>query len=151
MPDWPSHVSWRQRCRCYLVEQWLEAMIVLAIDHDDIDGCSSQCLGGVQATEACTDDHHLWSLLRHCIFPSVCSRSWGWNIKQAKRRDRRVGHTKCQQTNCGQQGIFLGKLCCRIEKVKSRKISAFDAALSFDAVKHVKVYRTSVVAHWPQW
>src|SRR6516162_8204279 len=81
-------------------------MIVLAIDHDDIDGCSSQCLGGVQATEACTDDHHLWSLLRHCIFPGVCSRSWGWNIKQAKRRDRRVGHTKCQQTNCGQQGIF---------------------------------------------
>ena len=67
VPNWPGHIGRRQRRGRHLIEQRLEAMMVLAIDHDDIGGRASQRLGGFQAAEAGTDDHHFRSVSRHRV------------------------------------------------------------------------------------
>ena len=70
VPNWPGHIGRRQRRGRNLIEQRLEAMIVLAIDRDDIGGCASQRLSGVQAAEPGADDPPLsvsvpaWCFLR---------------------------------------------------------------------------------------
>jgi hypothetical protein len=75
-----------------LVEQRLEAMIVLAIYHDDIYGRPSQCLGGVQATEAGADDHNFWSLSRQGISLDRCLKV---QLTYLRKRSPRIVLTAC--------------------------------------------------------
>ena len=48
-----------QDARCYLVEQWLEQVVVSAVDESDVDLGALQLLRREQATETRTDDDHV--------------------------------------------------------------------------------------------
>jgi len=55
----------RQHGRRHLVEQRLKQMVVVTIDQERADWCSSESLGGRQAPEATANDHHARHVLGH--------------------------------------------------------------------------------------
>ena len=75
----------------HLVEQRLEGVVVLAIDDGDVDGEVAQRLGGVKASESCTDDDHAWTL-RSVRRPQVASsvRSFDLALKCMDARESGV-------------------------------------------------------------
>ena len=70
MPDRPGHVGGRKRRRRHLVEQRLEAVMVLAVDQDDVGGRTPQRLGRLQPAKAGAYDHHPGNAFRHSC-PSI--------------------------------------------------------------------------------
>src|SRR5262249_53014621 len=65
VPDRPGDLGRRQRGGRNLVQQWLKAMMVLAIDHDHVDGNAAERLRRFEAAEACADDDDLWTRSHH--------------------------------------------------------------------------------------
>ena len=58
MPDRPGHVRRRQRRGRHLIEQRLEAMMVLPVDDGDVGRRAAQRLGSFQPAEAGADDDY---------------------------------------------------------------------------------------------
>jgi hypothetical protein len=63
VPDRPSDLGRRQRGGRDLVEQRLEAMMVLTIDYGHVDGHAIERLRCFEPAEACADDDDLWTPL----------------------------------------------------------------------------------------
>ena len=59
IPDGRSDLPLRKDARGHLIEQWLEEVVVGAIDQGDAHRCPAQRLGRKQAPEATPDDHHM--------------------------------------------------------------------------------------------
>ncbi len=54
--DRPGDIGGRQRGRRHLIEQRLEAMVVLPVDHDDLGIGAAERLRRLEPAEATTDD-----------------------------------------------------------------------------------------------
>jgi len=57
MTDRPGDIGGRQCRGRHLIEQWLEAMMVLSVDYGYVGRCAPEGFGGFQTTEAGPDDH----------------------------------------------------------------------------------------------
>ena len=73
--DRPGDVGRRQRRGRHLVEQRLEAMVVLAVEHGHVDGGARERFRGFEPAEARADDDHLRTRLHHA--PSILSELAG--------------------------------------------------------------------------
>ena len=62
--DLVSDVAGVERRGRHLVEQRLERVEVVLVDHQHVDGCVAQALGGVEPAEAGAHDHHTWTFTR---------------------------------------------------------------------------------------
>ena len=60
VPDWPGDVGRRERRSRRLIEQGLEAMMVLGVDDEHLDGRAGELRGGSKAPEAAADDENPW-------------------------------------------------------------------------------------------
>ena len=65
MADRPGDLGRRKRRRRHLVQERLEAMVVLPVKERDRNGRAAQRLGGLEAAEACADDDDVRPLLWH--------------------------------------------------------------------------------------
>jgi hypothetical protein len=61
--DWRGDVSRRELCGRDLVKQWLKQVIVVTIDHCDVERGVREAFRRRQAGESSADDHHALSLL----------------------------------------------------------------------------------------
>jgi hypothetical protein len=65
MPDGPSDIGGRERSSCYLVNQWLKTMIVMAINNRDLDRRMAQPFRRLKSSEACPKDDNSTTLPRY--------------------------------------------------------------------------------------
>jgi hypothetical protein len=75
LADRNGDVLGRQRRGRYLVQQWLENMMIAAVDQEDTCGSAAQGLDRGKTREAATDHYHTCSVVHHRGVPStICAR-----------------------------------------------------------------------------
>jgi len=67
--DRPGDLGGRERGGCDLIEQRLEAVMVLPVDHGDVDRGARERRGGREAAETGADDHDVGT----CVWQVCCS------------------------------------------------------------------------------
>src|SRR5919197_4057719 len=60
--NWRRDIARRQTRGRYLIQEWLEQVVIVAIYDGDVEWCSRQLLGGRKTAESSSDNHNARAL-----------------------------------------------------------------------------------------